>query len=389
MKLVFVTHTMYPDFIGGREHHVHHLARAFAKEHEVVVIGGAKVSSAVEEVVDGYRRIRLPTISVTLSRNPLQVYRVIPRLRACLQKERPDLVHAFEYGSDSTYVAYAYARKRGCPFFLTIYGYVLKHPLLGMCKWIYDLCIGRRILEQAAGVFCVSKTQYDEVRAITSKPFFKGTLMIQENGIMCSDFVGQDPSVQPLGEGDAPLSILSASRIIPRKNIKTLILAVHEVVRQRGFLNVRLSIAGPDCGEKKSLQELIDALDLHDHVALTGELSYGEIRSLMCRHEVFVLLSLYEGMPLSVLEAMACGRAVIFSDCAVGRKMIRDNVDGVLVDPADIKAIADVIIQLGSDRRKCTALGQQAQMKVLQFDSHAERKTIEGHYRKAFNANGN
>lgn len=89
MKIAFTVHTSYPDFIGGREHHVHHLAYALAKDYEVVVISGGSSKKVQRQRINGYSLIMLPMISLKVSSNPLQIYRVVPKFFSCLQGEKP------------------------------------------------------------------------------------------------------------------------------------------------------------------------------------------------------------------------------------------------------------------------------------------------------------
>jgi len=383
LKLVFVTHTVYPDFIGGREHHVHHLARAFSKEYDVVVLGGGRLKNPHVERRDGYKLVRLPTFSFIVSKNPLQIYRFIPQLRSYLEKEEPDLIHAFEYGAQSTCTAYAYAKTNQRCFFLTVYGYVFRNLLLKMGKAAYDRIVGRHILEGADGIFCISQTQYDEVAAITRLPIFKKTLYIQENGIICDDFLSDKKDSRGNESCDGVVKILSASRLLPRKNIVNVILALREVVERLGLKQVRLSIAGPDCGQRPSLEKLVQACGLGGFVRFMGAVPYGEIKALMEENDIFILPSLYEGLPLALLEAMACGLAVIFSKSAVGEKVIFHGRDGILVEPYDVSAIAQALAELIQNKDYRLSLGRRAMERVRKFDISVEKSRIETAYLEA------
>lgn len=387
MKLAFVVHTVYPDFIGGREHHVHHLARAFAKDHDVVVIGGGKVHRAIETKIDGYRLLRLPMVSVTLSRNPLQIYRFIPQLDYFLKKENPDIIHAFEYGSQSTDAAYSYARKRRCPFFLTVYGYVLANPFLKFAKAVYDLLWGRFVLEGARRIYCVSATPYAEVLDVfKNMPSCQNKVEILPNGITYSDFKNiiekEQAGLQRSVSTDVKL--ITVSRLLPRKNVSAVIRALHKVVYESGLRNVRLCVVGPDCGESENVKKLVLRLHLSDFVEFAGPVPYTQIKHFMEKSDIFVLPSCYEGVPLALLEAMACGKAVVCSDIPAGRHLISDGIDGLLFQLDRIDALADTLLLLIRNSDYRLRLGKQARLKAENFDVRFEKEAIEYHHLEAF-----
>jgi len=82
--------------------------------------------------------------------------------------------------------------------------------------------------------------------------------------------------------------------------------------------------------------------------------------------DLFVLPSLKEGLGLSLMEAMACGLAVIGSDVGGIRSLIQDGYNGLLVKPADTEAIAAKILELLKDKEKRESLGDNARFFIKQ-----------------------
>ena len=130
MHILLSAHTVYPHFIGGRERHVHGLARGLARRHRVTVLGGASPGNHGQRKIHGYTLVTLPMISVKASSVPLQIYRIIPGFTRALRRLDPDLVHAFEYGSFTTDLAAVYCAREGIPLLLTVYGYQFQRGVL-------------------------------------------------------------------------------------------------------------------------------------------------------------------------------------------------------------------------------------------------------------------
>jgi glycosyltransferase involved in cell wall biosynthesis len=88
-------------------------------------------------------------------------------------------------------------------------------------------------------------------------------------------------------------------------------------------------------------------LDLRDQVVFTGART--DIDVLLHTLDLFVLPSLFEGLPLSLLEAMAAGVPVLATDVPGSREVIEDGLNGRLVAAADVEALAAAMIELLAD----------------------------------------
>jgi glycosyltransferase involved in cell wall biosynthesis len=88
-----------------------------------------------------------------------------------------------------------------------------------------------------------------------------------------------------------------------------------------------------------------------------------DIPKILGELDVFVLSSISEGMPLSVLEAMASGKAIVTTQCGGIPEIVDHGKTGLLVPPSDSSALAEAIGDLLSDRSKAERLGANAQLK--------------------------
>ena len=142
-----------------------------------------------------------------------------------------------------------------------------------------------------------------------------------------------------LPPGDAPL-IVAAGRLAEAKNYPLMIEAFAAVRQQ---LPARLCILGQ--GELEGdLRKLIDARGLGDAVSLAGFQS--NPWKFIARAQLFLLTSRYEGFGNVLIEAMACGVPVIATASSGTRDIVRDGIDGRLVDVHSPHSIAAAVVEV-------------------------------------------
>lgn len=150
---------------------------------------------------------------------------------------------------------------------------------------------------------------------------------------------------------DAPPVILGVGRLNLQKDFPTLIRAF-ALVRQQ--TSARLMILG-EGEERPQLKALIEELGLSADIALAGFAS--NPYALMSKAAVFVLSSVYEGLPTVLIEAMAVGTPVVSTDCPSGPREILDGGKyGGLAPVGDVEALAQAIMtQLTSPKNPAAA----------------------------------
>ena len=140
---------------------------------------------------------------------------------------------------------------------------------------------------------------------------------------------------------DDRFHIVCAGRLHPQKGYRYLLEAIEELVHRRGLKRLLLHLIGQGPQESE-LKKLTAETGLEEHVVFEGFLQNPYTFFKAC--QLFCLPSLYEGMPNTLLEAMACRIPVLAADCPSGpREILRDDEHGLLVPPADSKALADAI----------------------------------------------
>ena len=99
-------------------------------------------------------------------------------------------------------------------------------------------------------------------------------------------------------------------------------------------------------------------------IRFTGPISYGEVPALIDQHDIFLLTSDYEGLPLSLLEAMAHGLVPVVSDLESGLREVVDDTNGLLVPPEDVEGYGRAIVSLHKQRDALAAKSAAARQRV-------------------------
>lgn len=159
--------------------------------------------------------------------------------------------------------------------------------------------------------------------------------------------------------------------------------ALEKVIKELEINNIKLIIIGLDCGEAGNIKKIIATRGLEGKVIVIGAVAYERVKDFLAIADIFVLPSLYEGLPLPLLEAMASGKAVIFSDLSSARQVIKEGVQGVLVKPADPDSLAKAIARLSLDNKMKKSLGNNAKKIAAGFDSFFEARRLKEVYAQA------
>jgi glycosyltransferase involved in cell wall biosynthesis len=167
----------------------------------------------------------------------------------------------------------------------------------------------------------------------------------------------------PLAEPDGPPTFGFVGRLLEDKGIRTLITA-QKLLRQR-FADARLLIAGtPDPANPASVaQNEAESWKGQPGIVWLGHV--GDIAGFWARAHVAVLPSRREGMPLSLMEAAACGRAMIASDVPGCRQIVVHQQTGLLFPVDDAAALADAMQRLACDPQLRARYAAAARKRVV------------------------
>ncbi len=162
---------------------------------------------------------------------------------------------------------------------------------------------------------------------------------------------------------DQPLRILAVGRLVPKKGYPVLLEALAGLHRGGVEFSARI-VGGGDL--RPELVRRIDELGLTDRVELLGALAQPAVRAEYAAADVLVQASVVtangdrDGIPNSVMEAMACGLPVVASSVAGIPEVVRDGRTGLLVPPGDSAALTAALQRLAGDDSLRRQLGTEA-----------------------------
>lgn len=276
------------------------------------------------------------------------------KLTALLLKEKPDMVVSL-YPSESSFIpdikdgSKKVLELHYCKFFRLQYG---RKGLLG---WIDKL-----------------RTWQDE-RIV--RRFDKFVVLTNED----KGYWGNLPNIEVIPNAAMHVSdaysgvmnkrVIAVGRLDYQKGFDRLIQAWELVQHTGRFTGWKLDIFGQ--GEwQEMLQQMIDKAGLQDTVRLNRPTK--QIGEEYVKSDMLVMSSNYEGFPMVMIEAMACGLPVVSFDYKCGPKdIIRDGVNGVLVPNGDIQALADSMMEVMGDEAYRKMLSQNARKVVDTYSEQA------------------
>lgn len=168
---------------------------------------------------------------------------------------------------------------------------------------------------------------------------------------------------KPRGHGLDPLRILYLGRIMDPQKRAYLFPQILDGLRKSG-IPFRWMIVGQ--GDKRAELERAMPSTLDQQVSFTGAVPNALVAAILDQHDIFLLASDAEGLPISLLEAMAHGVVPVVSDLESGIRDVVDTTNGMLVPVNEIEGYARAIIHLHEHRDELAAKSAAAHARVRQ-----------------------
>ncbi len=279
--------------------------------------------------------------------SPLYLASFMLRILAKRTAGKLDLVHINLSSRGSTYRKLQIARLcrwLGIPYVLHLHsgGY----PTF----WKNDGgLLNRRITEMFEGAARIV------VLGQTWRRFVAGRVPDAADRIVIVPNASARPEREHIGGGDS-VHILYLGRLSEAKGVPQLGDALH---RMRDIPGWRATLAGD--GDIAAARKKAAEMGIADRIALPGWVDGERVAELIATADILVLPSFIENLPLSIIEGMASGLAVVATPVGAVEDIVHDGKTGLLVQPGDVDGLADALARLVGDRELRQRLGAAAQ----------------------------
>jgi glycosyltransferase involved in cell wall biosynthesis len=300
--------------------------------------------------VEFYERARRRGLSVRMVHCKGRAdWRAVRQIEEYIQEDEVDLVHTHGYKAD----LYGYLAAWRChkPVVATCHNWVGGTAALG----IYNH-LDRMALKKFNALAAVSDAVAQRLLAFGVPPEKIKTIA---NGIDVTAFERAQPL--PLLKDEGSIVVGVVARLDLQKGFEYLLRAARELCKTFPDLKIVIAGEGPD---RNRIEEMIQQYGLQSSVVLAGQQS--NMPAVYAAMDIFVLPSLNEGLPMTVLEAMAASKPVIATRVGAIPSVIRDGENGLLVAPKDSEGLRNAVASLLNDPERRRQLGDQAHAWVSQ-----------------------
>lgn len=290
--------------------------------------------------------------------NPIKDLKALFSIYKILKKEKPDIVHT--HSSKAGIIGRLAAKLCGIKNIIhTIHGFsfndtqsILKRNLFiflekaGAKISKYLIPVSTENITKGLSNHIGKKEQYKYIRLGVDIDNFKNF-----NGI---------PSLKKeLNINDHDVLVTTIGPFKPQKNLPDFIKIAKNISdkhKQFKFVIVGDGILRPQ------FEKLIEDYNIAKNIFLIGWRR--DISNILNSSDIFVMTSLWEGLPISTIEAMCCGLAPIVNDVDGQREIVKDKFNGFLIKPYDIKSSEEKIILLANNNKLKNELSLNAKNSI-------------------------
>jgi len=354
-KICLVTH-FFPPHIGGIEKVAEEQCKRLSKLGYQISVLTSKTKDQNEHCIEGIRVVPYPVLGLSERIGipypiPLfKAYKIFTEvIREC------DIVHAHGHPYISSYLAFKIAKKYEKPLILTQHNtFIDFQSSLNILEQFNDWVIGSGVLKDADKVITVSRKTREYVLKLGADD---SKISVIYNGVDQNFFypMNKEKSRKQLGLPRSDIIILTVRRLVYKNGLDTLIKSASLLTREYPNLLFIVIGNGPD---RNIIAKRIKQLGISSNVRLTGFVPEEALPLYYNAADYFVLPSNSgEGLPMVLLEAMACGLPVIATTVGGTPEIIRDMINGALVPPRNQEALAKAISNLLSLKKESQAIG--------------------------------
>lgn len=333
---------------GGAQSHVQALCEALhTRVNFTVVIGGPPEDSVLGEQLQALGVRVCPMPAMVESMLPWRLWPAVQQLIALIEANPPDLIHA--HSAIAGLAARLACQRTARPVVYTVHGFGFKAEIPWLRRHLASLA-ERALSGWTTQMICVSAFE----RALAHQlPIAQERVHVIANGIALLPSAHE----RALPNTTTTPRLIMVARMKSPKRHDLLLRALTKVRDWLGHeLPVTLAGDGPLLSKHQALAQQLGL----EHITWAGDVNH--VAELLTQHDVFVLLSDHEGMPITVLEAMRAGLPVLASDLPGLREQVMHGNEGLLVANTE-QAVAHQLLRLAQDPALRKRLGHAAQQR--------------------------
>lgn len=317
----------------------------------------------------GMRMIPLP---LARSANPVRAMGAVWRLYKILRRERIDILHV--HTPVASMIGRLAGKLAGVPLIVyTAHGFYF-HDRMSRAKRLLHIGLERAFGLLTDAIFCVSSEDARLAKSLRLAPC--GHVFHTGNGVDTERFspavytAKRDALRAQFGLPTDGVVITIMGRLVREKGYREFFQAAQRLASDHAnvhFMVVGDTVTSEHDDAKAMILEMAAAPELKDRVHFMGMRS--DIPELLASSDIFTLPSYREGLPVSILEAMAMELPVVATAIRGCREEVVDGLTGFLVEPQDSVALGRALEFLVSDRVTAAKMGAKGRREVLQrFD---------------------
>jgi len=329
---------------AGAPIHVLTLVTALQASFDVFVVFGEDGPVRQALLAKGVRTTVVPTLRSSI--NPVRDFRCLMAFLKIVRAERPDLLHAHSSKAGMIARLAAYIQRLPCLYTVHGWGFGAGRTAIqsALVYWV------ERVFSHIPGTAYLFVSNADQQVGIERLKLSPNRCQTVHNGM---------PDHGCRAQVESSTTVIMAARACHQKDHDLLLQAFEKCLTQFRLVLVGEGTDSPGFYARvlagaPNKKAQVDCLGLSDQVP-----------RLLAQAGVFVLCSRYEGLPLSIIEAMCAGLPIVATDVGGVRELVADGVNGFLVPAGDHAALSKCLDRLQSDTALRVRMGQASRQRYL------------------------
>ncbi|HEY4494541.1 MAG TPA: glycosyltransferase family 4 protein [Candidatus Paceibacterota bacterium] len=343
---------------GGAQRYVYELATNIPKEEFEVVVACGEGETLREKLKE--KNIRV--VDLESSRRDINIVRDIKaffEIKRLIRKERPDIIH-LNSSKIGGLGALAGRIEKVPNIIFTAHAWAFNENRGFLSKTVIKILHFITILLSHTTIAVAEKIK----NSISSLSIVKEKIVVIHNGIKNFKILTKKDSLEKLGLPKTNKTvIISISELHPNKGIDIAIKAISFLPQEKRNRIIYLVLG--DGEEKSILNNLIEALNMKDHIKFLGFVP--DAKSLLSGADLFLLPSRTEAFPYVILEAGLSGIPIIATSVGGIPETIKDMQNGILVPPRNPREIAEAISYYLDHKEKQKEFSKNIKQTISEF----------------------